>query len=239
MAAARPPPSTTAVLVPILVLECVGALGIALRGDQPYEQVGAGLALATALFVAVRRERRAAYVVAGWFLATTVLQVVTSTEPDGWLELASHAARYGVALAVAQPRLAIPILRVAASLTFIGHGLEAIGLRPIFVAYLQHTSELVGQHLSYGGAAIMLRVIGTLDILVALALLRRGARSWPAGYMSVWGTITALARIVYAGPAGIVDALVRAANPGAPLALWLAWRPDARPRAKSSSEVGS
>ena len=49
-------------------------------------------------------------------------------------------------------------------------------------------------------------------------------RPWVAGYMGAWGIITALARVVYAGPAGLADCLVRAANGGAPLALWLGWR---------------
>jgi hypothetical protein len=217
-------PAGDAVLALVLVLECVGELGIGVRDGSELEILGPALALGAALLVALRGERRAAYVVAAWFLTAAALKMVTDTEPNSWLALVSQAARYGVPLAVAQPRLAIPILRAAASLTFIGHGVQALTLQPIFVAYLQHTGGLVGLPVSDGGAAIMLRVIGTVDVVVALALLLRGPRPLAAGYMSGWGTITALARIVYAGPAGIVDALVRAGNAGAPLVLWLGWR---------------
>jgi hypothetical protein len=232
----RVPPSTDAVLAVVLVLECVGALGMALHAGQGLETVGAALAMGAAVLFAVRRERRAAYVVAGWFVTAAVLKMVTSTEPNSSLALVSQAARYGVALAVAQPRLAVPILRIAASLTFIGHGIQALTLQPIFVAYLQHTGGLVALHVSDGAAATMLRVIGTVDLVVALALLGRGPRPLTAGYMSVWGTITALARMVYAGPAGLGETLIRAANAGAPLALWLGWRAGEPAPTSSSSE---
>jgi hypothetical protein len=125
---------------------------------------------------------------------------------------------------VALPRSAVPILRVCASLTFIGHGIEALSLKPIFVAYLQTAVDRVGLTLPYDVAVVILRVIGTVDILVGTALSLRGPRPWVAGYMTAWGIVTALARVVYAGPAGLVDCLVRAANGGAPLVLWLGWR---------------
>lgn len=212
------------VLTVVLVLQCCGALGIALRQGHLVEQVGTALVLAAALLVAARGERRAAWVVAAWFFAEAVRVTFTGTEPTAVLDLGCHAARYGVALAVALPRAAAPILRVCASLTFIGHGLEALALEPIFVAYLQVAADRVGIALPYDVAAVVLRVIGTVDILVGTALSLRGPRPWAAGYMGAWGIITALARVVYAGPAGLVDCLVRAANGGAPLALWLRWR---------------
>lgn len=223
-------------LAVVIVLQCVGALGIAVRQGHLVEQAGTALALGAALLVAFRGERRAAWVVAGWFFAEALYETLTGSEPTAVLDLGCHAARYGVPLAVALPGLATPILRAAASLTFIGHGIEALCLKPIFVAYIQVAGSHVGLAIPHHAAAGALRVIGTIDVVVGLALALRGSRPWVAGYMGAWGIVTALARVVYAGPAGIVDALVRAANGGAPLALWLGWREREGSRSESASE---
>jgi hypothetical protein len=238
VASSRSRSSVDTALAVVLVLECIGALGVAVRSGHALELGGTAVALAAALVVAALHERRAAYVVAGWFLWDAALETVVGTDPLSSLELACHAARYGVALAVAQPRMATPILRVAASLTFLGHGIEALALKPIFLAYLQHTGGLVGLPLADDAAAVILRVIGSVDLVVATTLLWRGPRPLLTGYMSAWGIITALARVVYSGPAGLADALIRAANGGIPLALWLGLRerePD-RPAPASESK---
>lgn len=227
---ARPRALVDALLAAVMVLQCVGALGIAVRQGHVVEQVGTALALGAALLVALRGERRAAWVVAGWFFAEALYETLTGSEPTAMLDLGCHAARYGVPLAVALPRSAVPILRAAASLTFIGHGIEALCLKPIFVAYIQVAGSHVGLAISHPVAAGLLRAIGTVDVVVGIALSLRGPRPWVAGYMSAWGIITALARVVYAGPAGLVDCLLRAANGGAPLALWLGWRGGAAAR---------
>lgn len=211
-------------LVLALVLECVGALGVAVRDGNGIAQLGTSFALGAAVVVALGGHARAAWIVAAWFVTAALLKMI-GDEPFALLALPCQAARFGVAIAIARPRFAIPILRVAASLTFLGHGTEAIGLHPKFIAYIQHTGGLVGCHVSDETTTMMLRVIGTIDLVLAGAILLRPARRVTAGYMTFWGTITALARTVYAGPAGIPDTLIRAANPGAPLALLLAWRP--------------
>lgn len=221
MNAARPEAAVARVLAAVLVLQCAGALGIAVRQGPGVPLLGTAVALVAALVVVALRERRAAYVVAAWFFCEAAFETVAGHEPLSVLELGCHAARYGVPLAVAQPRIMVPVLRVTASLTFLGHGVEALSLEPMFIAYLQTAADLAGQPLPQAGAALLLRVIGTVDLVVGTALLVRGPRPWLTGYMTAWGTITALARVVYAGPAGIVDALVRAANGGAPLVLWL------------------
>ena len=233
MAGARPRSPADAVLAAVLVLECVGALGIALRQGSGVEVLATTVALAASLVVALLRERRAAYVVAGWFLWEAAFETAFGTGPLSSLELVCHAARYGVAIAVAQPRMAQPVLRLAASLTFIGHGIEAIALKPIFLAYIQHTAGLVGVSLAPETVAGLLRAIGSIDLVLGGAMLWGGRSRFVAGYMGSWGIVTALARVVYAGPAGIVDALVRAANGGGPLALLLSWRDDA-PRRPSN-----
>jgi hypothetical protein len=231
----RPRATAELVLVLALVLECAGALAIAVREGGTFQQAGTALALGAAVLVALRGERRAAWVVAAWFVVAALTKTIAATEPFAWLALPAQAARYGIALAIAQPRLAVPILRIATSLTFVGHGFEAIGQHPKFIAYIQHTGGLVGVSVSDAITASLLRLIGAVDLLVAVLLFIPLPRRSAAGYMSVWGCITALARTVYAGPAGIPDTLVRAANSGGPLALWLSWR-DAKTRPRA--EVG-
>ena len=224
LADARQRGTVDTLLAVVMVLECVGALGIAARQGHAIEQAGTALALAAALIVALRGERRAAWVVGGWFFAEALHETFTGLEPTAVLDLGCHAARYGLPLAVALPGARVPILRAAASLTFIGHGIEALLLKPIFVAYIQVAGSHMGLEIPHHVAAGLLRVIGTVDVVVGIALPLGGPRPWVAGYMSGWGMITALARVVYAGPAGIVDCILRAANGGAPLALWLGWR---------------
>lgn len=233
MTSERPRATADLVLVLALVLECAGALAIGVREGGTFQQAGTALALGASVFVAIRGERRAAYVVAAWFFIAALTKTIVAAEPFAWVAVPAQAARYGIALAIAQPRLAIPILRIATCLTFVGHGIEALGLHPKFVAYIQHAGGLVGLHVSDAITAGLLRCIGAVDLLVAVLLCIRGPRRVAAGYMSVWGCITALARTVYAGPAGIPDTLIRAANCGAPLALWLSWRaPESRPGAE-------
>jgi hypothetical protein len=222
-----------AILLVVLVLECAGALGVAVRDAGTSQQIGAALALLAAVVVAVRGDTRLAWVVAAWFATMSVLKAVAAVEPWAWLAPASQAPRWGLPIAIALPRHAMPILRASASLCFAGHGIEAIGLHPQFVAYIQHSGALVGLDLS-ALAAPMLRVIGSIDLGVAAAMLVRGPRPVAAGYMSIWACITALARTVYAGAAGIPDSLIRAGHVGAPLALLSMWRA-ARHHAEATS----
>lgn len=215
------------VLVLALVLECVGGLGVAVREGTGLEQIGTAFALGAAVVVALGGHARAAWLVAAWFVTAAVLETMGGGQ-FAMLALPCKAARFGVAMAIARPQSALPILRVSAALTFAGHGMEAIGLHPKFMAYIQHTAGLVGCAVSDAATMVMLRVIGAIDVVLAVAILVRPTRGVAAGYMTFWGTITALARTVYAGPAGIPDTIVRAANPGAPLAVWLACRERAR-----------
>jgi hypothetical protein len=221
----------------VLVLQSVGALGVAIGGTSTVHQVGAAAALAAALVVAFGRVEKAAYVVVGWFLIAALSQTFGGLEPFGYLAVGAHAIRYGVALAIVMPEHAFRILRVGTSLTFAVHGLEAIGLHPQFVEYILHTAGLVGLPLSEIATRYVLQMIGVVDLVVAGSLLLPRPRPITAGYMAIWGTITAFARTVYAGPAGLPETLIRASHAGGPLALLLSWRPDLgrRPSAPPTS----
>lgn len=160
---------------------------------------------------------------AAWFAASAIVQAVTSDDALGWTAVLGHGARVAVPLAIARPERAPLVLRIGASMTFFGHGIESLGLHPKFLGFIQVAGAHVGLELA-DVAPTTLRVIGSVDVAVAALFLRPGPRPMVAGYMSVWATIAALARTVYAGPIGIADTLLRAPYAAAPLWLFLRWR---------------
>lgn len=104
------------------------------------------------------------------------------------------------------------VLRIAIFGTFLGHGTFALLGKKSWIPYL----TTVG--FSEGTAAILLPVIGVIDIVVALFMLIKPLRAvliWAA----VWGFATALIRPVSGEP--VWDFIERASNWGAPLALLL------------------
>ncbi len=209
------------------MLQCGGALAIALRDLGSPAQVGAAAVFGLALYVSRSKNRHAALAVAVWFAGAAVLQAVTSDDPLGWTAVLGHGARVAVPLAIARPERAALVLRIGASMTYFGHGIEALGLHPKFLGFIQVAGGHVGLELA-DVAPTMLRVIGSVDVAVAALFLRAGPRPMVAGYMSVWATIAALARTVYAGPIGIADTLLRAPYAAAPLWLFLRWRGQSR-----------
>jgi len=119
------------------------------------------------------------------------------------------------------------LLRLVVAATFVGHGYEALRLHPEFVDYILVAARtLFGWSMSQRTAEVILRIIGTVDVVVAALLV---AFRWPAVayYMAFWGLVTALARIVCAGEGGFSGAihrtLVRMPHSGAPLAIALYW----------------
>ena len=92
--------------------------------------------------------------------------------------------------------------KVCIALTFIGHGLYAVGFYPVPGKFIDMTISLlgVGEH----GALMALRVFGVLDFIVAAMVFF--PRTCPAAllYAAFWGLATALARILsnYYGPLG-------------------------------------
>ncbi len=121
------------------------------------------------------------------------------------------------------PRLAEGLLRVAAAATFVGHGLKALWLKGEFLDFLFVASHrLLGTDLSQATAERLLHAIGIVDLAVASLIL---VRRWPAvaAWMTLWGTVTALARIVSGGLPNWSEAALRAPNAGIPLVLLLAW----------------
>ena len=90
------------------------------------------------------------------------------------------------------------ILRFACALTFIGHGLEAfIGVGK-FVDYILYLNQTLGEalYLSEESAKVLLKAIGSLDIIFSILLFSKYKRLG-LKFMVFWGAATGLMRIIY------------------------------------------
>lgn len=83
--------------------------------------------------------------------------------------------------------------KILAALTFIGHGLYAVGFHPVPWNYQSMTRDLLG--FSEAGALWFLRIAGILDFLVAIAIFVPPVARYALVYMALWGSATALARV--------------------------------------------
>lgn len=81
---------------------------------------------------------------------------------------------------------------VAVSLTFFAHGLYALGYFPTPQNFTTMTMTLLG--VSDDGAAAWLRVMGGIDLVIAVGIFIPGARVPLLFYATAWGFMTALAR---------------------------------------------
>lgn len=85
------------------------------------------------------------------------------------------------------------LMAVALSLAFVAHGLYALGWpHAVPGHFLAMTQRAFG--LGPGDAQTLLRVAGTLDLSVALAIWLPGVQRAAAVYMIAWGFLTAWAR---------------------------------------------
>jgi hypothetical protein len=123
------------------------------------------------------------------------------------------------------------LTQVAVALTFIGHGLYAVGFHPVPLSYQTMTMGLLGCERET--ALVFLKVVGTLDFVAAVGMFIGPVRLASLGYMVLWGGATALARVmahasVEAPRHGldpwIAETLVRSSHWMVPLLLLLWWR---------------
>lgn len=189
------------------------------------------LALATASTIRLENFQPPRYISAG-----TMFESI-----EAWLmtDFVSHAGRIAlpVALLLLTPlpgrmqitagafHAAMWLVRIAAALTFVAHGLKAVYLNFIFVDYILAASQtLLGYDMAQSTAETVLRIIGYVDLLVAILLVAGRFRS-VAVYMAAWGLITAASRVVYGGGGQYFEVLIRAANYGLPLvaAIYFFW----------------
>ena len=234
----------------------VGGLNLTERTAEMVDFTAAYCMLAAAAFTLLRPCWPVLVPVAAWQLAVALADChlggkqsfgvalsVSAVEYARYLELPAHAARYvcPLALALLRPwpsnssppgtRITGVIwgLRLSASLMFLAHGVESLLLHPAFVDYLLVAAQrLLGWEMAQETAEILLRIIGAVDIAVAIALLGWRWRA-VAFWMAFWGAVTAFARIVHGGWGSYDETLVRAAHAGVPLAVGLYWWLSSKP----------
>lgn len=217
-----------------LVLDLPETVAVALaRG-------GALLVLVASLVLTVRRWKPLGYAVGAWFAFSSIAEMTLGGARFLDIAPAADAVRYlvPVALVWAPAPAAIAsgpwprpnvrelawrrLLEVAVAATFLAHGWEALQHHPQFLDYLLLTARrLLEWPLAETHAGVILTVIGAIDVVLGLIVLAGGRSRVLLGYMAVWGLITALARTVYGGIWAYPSTLVRAANVGGPLALFL------------------
>lgn len=119
-------------------------------------------------------------------------------------------------------------LKVAVSLTFLGHGLYALGFYPVPGHFVEMTIRITG--MGEADARLLLQVAGLLDMVVAVGIFWPKVARGCLLYAGVWGLATALAR-PWAGfhPAlpwvtlhqSLFEAVYRLPHAVLPLAAWV------------------
>lgn len=195
------------------------------------------LAVTFALAAWLRPNWPAFLFVGAYALAEALTRCYERGQPYSEWALWAHAPRYltplGVCLVVAGVRRGVTagagrawvlsgeaLLRGGLAIVFSVHGLEAWRAHPGFVDLILSSAYRVGEwRIPEAVATQSLRIIGIVDLVVAVAILVRPLRVvllWAA----FWGVVTAFARITAYGPAFYPDFLVRFPHFTVPLALW-------------------
>lgn len=121
----------------------------------------------------------------------------------------------------------ILFFKLAVALTFAGHGLFAAGIYPLPGHFVAMTQNILG--LPQAASIQFLRVMGILDLVVAVAIFVPQVARPALIYALIWGFLTAFARVVayfdWADPAGSIDrwlfeTLVRLCHGGLPFLIW-------------------
>jgi len=202
------------------------------------DQVAAGVLLAVAASAIVRPIRALLFFNAAW-MAAVALAVWDNpgTTVDALAPIA-HGVRIAAPLGLAlltlrtgeelggsstRATLALWVLLVGVAATFVAHGLEALQHYGRFVDLIIGSAKRwLGWSITQARAEQLLTAIGVQDLILAVMLLSRRWR-WVAGWMALWGICTALSRVTSMGGGSWHQSLIRIANGGVPLALFLGW----------------
>lgn len=209
------------------------------------DQIAAGLLVAVAVTVIFRPIRALLFFNAAWMAAISFAVYSNPGTTVDVLAPISHAVRVAAPLGLAllplhageelncgatKTTLALWVLLLGAAATFTAHGIEALQHFGRFVdLIIGSAKQWLGWSVSQATAEQLLTVIGIQDILLALMLLSRRWR-WVAGWMAIWGLSTALSRVTTMGGGSWHQSLIRIANGGVPLALFLGWWHLVRPK---------
>lgn len=87
----------------------------------------------------------------------------------------------------------LPLLKISVVLTFVGHGLFALGYYDVpghFIAMVTKLTPIEG----LAGALVFLKIAGIMDVILSIGIFIPKMRLFFLWYATVWGLLTALAR---------------------------------------------
>lgn len=97
--------------------------------------------------------------------------------------------------AIFQPQRNLIIwMKIAIALTFIGHGLYALGYYPVPAHFVQMMIDGFG--IDEAASMTFLKIVGILDLIVAVGIFIPYLQTPSLIYCVIWGTMTAFARII-------------------------------------------
>ncbi len=115
-------------------------------------------------------------------------------------------------------------MRICIALVFFFHGHECLANKALFLDYIQSVVRLFGiDGISSVSAQAILRLIGIMDVLVAVSLLIPARLYIIAYWMTFWGLATGFVRIIFAGWTSYPEFLLRIIHGTLPLCLVLLW----------------
>jgi hypothetical protein len=85
-------------------------------------------------------------------------------------------------------------MKIAIALTFIGHGLYALGYYPVPAHFVQMMIDGFG--INEASSMTFLKIVGIVDLIVAIGIFIPFLEKPSLIYCVVWGTMTAFARII-------------------------------------------
>lgn len=232
------------ILSVVILLQCIGVFfllqsGSAVEGmlfmdyglpqssSMLIENIVSFLFLSLGILVIIRPFRIILALLALMFFLLAFIIWQQAGSPFTQFTLFAHSARILLSVSfifllkdgLLYKKLAYYLLALGLSITFITHGLESISLHPYFIDYLiTSAKKLLDLDLQEAMAGTLLTVIGTLDVLVGVAILFV-RNKWLFVWMAAWGCITALARITELGWGMFPEVLARAVHFGGPIAL--------------------
>ncbi len=111
------------------------------------------------------------------------------------------------------PSRTVFLAKVAIALTFLGHGMYALGIYPVPVHFIDMTMGILG--VGEQDAKLFLTIAGIMDILVAIGLFIPGKWSRAALlYAFLWGMLTAFARLAHVSMDGFYTEAIVNGLPG-------------------------
>lgn len=112
------------------------------------------------------------------------------------LQVATPVFLYWVLFKNENQKYLLFAMKIAVALTFIGHGLYALGFYPVPVLFMQMTINFF--QIGDIAAKTFLQIVGILDLVAAILLFvpSRILQNIALWYCIIWGTVTAFARIV-------------------------------------------